>query len=342
MTLVMNKKLKRTLLIGLLGGVSIALQSCGLIFKTSMPGESYTGVLPNLTAIEKKLMGRLTSHVEQLTTVIGERNLWNYENLEASEKYISKEFQSLGYTVTTQEYLIQKKPFKNIESHLLGTDKPDEILIVGAHYDSVDGSLGANDNGSGVAALLELARILKTNPPSRSIKFVAFVNEEPPFFQTDEMGSRVYSRNLKDKNEKIIGMISLETMGYFSDEKDSQEYPFPLNYFYPDIGNFIAFVGDNSSRELVNLSIELFREHTQFPSEGGIIPAWIPGVGWSDHWSFWQEGYPAIMVTDTAPFRYPHYHTYDDTIDKINFEKLARVVQGLSKVIYELGNQKNK
>ncbi len=335
----MSENLKKTLTVSLLGGIAITLQSCGLIFKTNMPGESYTGTLPNLTTIEKKLMDRLTRHVEQLTEVIGERNFWNYKNLENSEKYIAEEFQSLGYSVTTQEYLIREKPFRNIEARLLGTTKPDEILIIGAHYDSVDGSLGANDNGSGVAALLELARVLKTNPPSRSVRFVAFVNEEPPFFQTDEMGSRVYSKKLKEKNEKIVGMISLETMGYYSDEKGSQEYPFPLKYFYPDTGNFIAFVGDHSSRDLVTLSVELFRKHTQFPSEGGIIPGWIPGVGWSDHWSFWQEGYPAIMVTDTAPFRYPHYHTYDDTIGEVDFEKLALVVQGLSKVIFDLANQ---
>lgn len=149
------------------------------------------------------------------------------------------------------------------------------------------------------------------------------------------MGSLVYAKQI-DPQTKVVAMLSLETMGYFSDMIGSQKYPFPLNLFYPNQGNFIAFIGNLNSGDLVRRSISSFRRHGQFPSEGAALPSWIAGVGWSDQWSFWQQGYQGIMVTDTAPFRYSHYHTLDDTIDKINFDKLTRVVSGLVKVISDL------
>jgi Zn-dependent M28 family amino/carboxypeptidase len=162
---------------------------------------------------------------------------------------------------------------------------------------------------------------------------VLFVNEEPPFFATDGMGSFVHAKRAKERNEKIVAMLSLETMGYYSETKGSQHYPFPFSYLYPDTGNFIGFVGNLKSGALVRKIVRLFREHAEFPSEGIAAPAFIPGIGWSDHWSFWQHGYPALMVTDTAPFRYRHYHTPEDTEDKIDYEKLARVTIGLKAVV---------
>ena len=197
----------------------------------------------------------------------------------------------------------------------------------------------ANDNGTGVAALLVLARRLKGSSLKRTVRFVAFANEEPPHFQTDAMGSLVYARACKTAGDNVVAMLSLETMGYFSDDAGSQAYPFPLSVFYPDVGNFIGFVGDLSSRALVHEVIGLFRRGVDFPSEGAALPASIPGVGWSDHWSFWQVGFPAVMITDTAPFRYPHYHTPEDTPDKVDFARLAHVVVGLDGVIVKLANK---
>ena len=152
------------------------------------------------------------------------------------------------------------------------------------------------------------------------------------------MGSLVYARRCRKRNENIVAMISLETMGCYSDEENSQNYPFPFNLFYPSKGNFIAFVGNLSSRKLVYESIKVFRQQCKFPSEG--IATWegIPGIGWSDHWSFWQAGYPAIMVTDTAPFRYKYYHTPDDTTDKINFDRLTQVITGMQRVVGKLAS----
>ena len=196
--------------------------------------------------------------------------------------------------------------------------------------------VGANDNASGVAVLLALARALSPEKAARTLRFVAFANEEPPHFQNESMGSWAYALSCQQRGDDIVAMISLETMGYYSDEEDSQSYPFPMSAAYPSTGSFIGFVGNVASRHLVRRVVGSFREHAAFPSEGAALPSWIPGVGWSDHWSFWQAGYRAIMVTDTAPFRYPHYHTEQDTPDKLDYERLARVTLGLEKVIREL------
>ena len=190
-----------------------------------------------------------------------------------------------------------------------GRSTPSEIVIVGGHYDSVAGCPGANDNASGTAAVLALARLFATSAPARTLRFAAFTNEEPPHFQTDAMGSRVCALNCRARSENVVAMLSLETIGFYSDAEGSQSYPPPFSLFYPSKGNFIAFVGNVGSRGLVRRAIRTFRERTPFPSEGAALPGFVPGVGWSDHWSFWREGYQAIMVTDTAPFRYPHYHT---------------------------------
>jgi Zn-dependent M28 family amino/carboxypeptidase len=213
-------------------------------------------------------------------------------------------------------------------------------VIVGAHYDSVMGSPGANDNGSGVASLLEISQLLSRTKNSRTIRLIAFTNEEPPFFLRRNMGSRVYASRSRHRQEDIVGMLSLETMGYYSEAPNSQEYPFPFSFFYPDTANFIGFVGNIRSRHLVRLCLEAFRRTTKFPSEGTAAPGWITGIGWSDHWSFWREGYRAIMITDTAFFRYEHYHTRQDTPEKIDYDGLARVTKGLAEVVTELANSK--
>jgi Zn-dependent M28 family amino/carboxypeptidase len=223
----------------------------------------------------------------------------------------------------------------NIEAEIRGADA--KILLIGAHYDSVFGSPGANDNGTGVAATLALARRFATAKPKRSLRFVAFVNEEPPYFLSGEMGSLVYARRCKERGDKISAMISLETIGYFSDAAHSQTYPSPgLGLFYPKVGNFIGFVSNVQSRALLRRVIALFRKHAKIPSEGAALPAFIPGVSWSDQWSFWRHGYPAIMVTDTAPFRYPHYHSSSDTPDKLDYDRFTLVVSGMEKVIENL------
>ncbi|MDJ0872587.1 MAG: M28 family peptidase [Gammaproteobacteria bacterium] len=310
----------------------------GLSYVVVMPGSSHRGPLEPLSASAGELQGRLQEHVLQLATRIGERSIRRVEGLEAAARYIRGYLERSGYAVATQPVPVQGLSVSNLETQIQGGALGDEILLVGAHYDSVHGSPGANDNASGVAALLELARMTAARRFARTVRFVAFVNEEPPFFQTSTMGSVAYAKRARARGENIVAMLSLETLGYYTREPGSQRYPFPFRYFYPDRGDFIGFVGNLSSRHLVRRAISSFRRNAAFPSEGVAAPAWITGIGWSDHASFWTEGYAAIMITDTAPFRYEHYHAATDTPDKLDFGHLARVVEGLGHVVQDLAS----
>ncbi|MFC1743770.1 M28 family peptidase [Candidatus Riflebacteria bacterium] len=307
-------------------------------FKLKMPGKCYAGARQPLSTKEEKLKQQLKKHVYKLGEEIGERNLWEYANLEETANYIKDCLTSQGYSVETQVFPIQGKVFKNLEVEIPGAKKPDEIVVIGAHYDSVYGCPAANDNATGVAGILELAGIFLHKKPARTLRFVAFVNEEPPFFQTHNMGSLKYALRCKEREEKVVAMLSLETMGYYSDAAGSQKYPFPLNFFYPNTANFIAFVSDNSSKKLLEFCISSFRNNCKFPSEGAVAPSIIPGISWSDHWSFWKAGYPAVLITDTALFRYAHYHLASDTPDKVDYAALSLVLSGLCPVIEELCN----
>ena len=301
-----------------------------------MPGDSFKGPLPPLTEEQRSLEYELRSSVQELAQRIGERNLFRYNQLLEAAAYIRTALTSSGYDVGRHQFQVAGQTCENIEAQMVGTEKPHDILLLGAHYDSVQGSPGANDNATGVAALLALARRVANTKPSCTVRFVAFTNEEPPFFQSPHMGSHVYAQRCRERSENIRLMLSLETIGYYSDEPRSQSYPFPFSFFYPSTANFIAFVSNMENASWVKQLLKAFRLHARFPSEGGALWEWIPGVAWSDHWSFWQEGYPAVMVTDTAPNRYPHYHTAADAPDKVDFARTARVVWGLQRVIGEL------
>ena len=268
-----------------------------------------------------------------LAGTIGERNLWSYGALERAAQYISTQLTTSGYTARRQTFDLAKLPLSNVEAVLEGTTRAAEIVIIGAHYDTVAGCPGANDNASGVAAVLELAQRFSGQSQPRTIRFVAFVNEEPPFFQTAHMGSAVYANAARSRGDRVAGMLSLESLGYYSEEKGSQRYPAAIAGLYPDVGNFIGFVSNLASVRLLLRARRAFRRRTSFPLQSAAVPAAIPGVGWSDHWAFWQAGYPAMMVTDTAPFRYPWYHTADDTPDKLDYDRLAHVIDGLEAVI---------
>jgi len=337
MKLQLLPKGKRTWLLAALRiAVLPALCTWGMSCMINMPGKSYSGPFEALTPDEQTVRTNLHAHVTMLAETIGERSLWDIEGLRAAEKYIQDEFAKIGYETKLQEFECRSNTVYNIEARITGKSQPDEILVVGAHYDSVMSCPAANDNGSGVAALFEIARLLAGRKLKRSVHFVAFVNEEPPFFQTGEMGSHVYAAAARKRKDNIVGMISLETIGYYSDEPGSQHYPPPFSYFYPDTGNFIGFVGNTGSRRFVKRAIRSFRERANFPSEGVAAPGFITGIGWSDHWAFWKQGYSAFMVTDTAPFRYPHYHCATDTPDKLVYDRTARVVAGLADMVIDL------
>ena len=312
----------------------------GILYMTHMPGKSWSGVLPPLTIEQARLADRLRKHVAVLSEEIGERNLWRDGTLDATADYIEETLQAMGYAVTSQAYTVQATSVRNLEAVLSGTSLAEEIVLIGAHYDTVSESPGANDNASGVAALIEIARLLAAKLLARSVRFVAFVNEEAPFFYTWKMGSHRYARRAHERGDTITVMLSLETIGYYSDANGSQQYPNPVYaWLYPSTGNFIGFVGNLASRKLVRQCLGSFRRHSAFPSEGIAAPGRMIGIHWSDHWSFWQEGYAAVMVTDTALFRYPHYHASTDLPDRIDYERLARVAEGLAKVTVDLAQQ---
>jgi hypothetical protein len=305
---------------------------------TRMPGTSFRGQLPPADDSLKQLANELRKDVEKLALEIGERNVSKHpQELDRAADWIQSEFISAGLTFGKQIYMADGRAYRNLDVEIPGKSKPFEIVVVGAHYDSAVGTPGANDNASGIAAVLALLRRFADRWLGRTLRFVAFTNEEPPYFQTEKMGSAVYARRCRERNEKIVAMLSLETIGYFDDAAGSQHYPAPFGMLYPSEGNFIGFVGIQDSAALVRRAVETFRREEKFPSEGAALPDFVSGVGYSDHWSFNQQGYPAVMVTDTAMFRYPHYHEPTDTPDKIDFDRMARVVRGLEKVIEELG-----
>ena len=322
----------------ILGVVLVAGLVLAGYFMSRMPGRSFVGALPEPNAEELLLQDNLVSHVEVLAQTIGERNVWQYENLLNAADYIEGQFLSSGLKLRSISYEASGKNVRNIEAEIRGTGESPEVIVVGAHYDSLVGTVGANDNASGVAVLLELARLCSAGEYRKTIRFVAFVNEEPPFFKSPSMGSLIYAQQLQERGDRVGAMIALETVGYFTDEPLSQKFPLPLlRLFYPRQGNFLAFVGNYRSGGLLRTCVSSFRKNAELPSEGIIVPGWLLGVDWSDHWSFWRAGIPAIMVTDTALFRYPFYHTTNDTPDKLNYKALTKAASGLLTVIEELG-----
>jgi hypothetical protein len=303
-------------------------------FGVRMPGKNISKAAP-LSPDDVALREELRADVQMLGGEIGERNMWHYPQLNAAADFIENSFSRAGLRPRRDSYNLRGQSCHNIEAEIRGAHP--QILLIGAHYDSVFGSPGANDNGTGVAAMLALARRFAGKKTEHTLRFVAFVNEEPPYFLSNEMGSFVYAGRCKTRGDQISAMISLETIGYFSDAPHSQTYPTPgLGVFYPKVGNFIGFVGNVGSRALLRRAVALFRKHAKIPSEGAALPAFIPGVSWSDQWSFWQHGYPGIMITDTAPFRYPYYHLASDTPDKLDYDRFALVVSGMEKVIEDL------
>lgn len=272
---------------------------------TSMPGRSFRGALPPITPAQKTLAAELKHDVARICAT------------EARHEQIP----------------FAEDEFGNRVMEIRGTT--DEIVVVGAHFDAIDDLPGADDNASGVAALLALARRFENAKPRRTIRFVAFANEEPPHFRTVNMGSWQYARRAHERGDRIVAMLSLEMLGYYG---GPQAYPPPLSMLYPKEGNFVAFAGNMKSRPLIRRCAASFRKHAAFPSEGAALPQAIDEIGWSDQWSFWQFGYPALMVTDTGFFRNANYHTPTDTPDTLDYESFARVVEGLVTVISELGS----
>lgn len=318
--------------------VLAALASTGLgallFYCMHMPGVSVAGPLPPLDANQEVLRERLRAHVQVLAEEIGERHHHQRRKLDAAADYVTAQWETMGLVPSQMVY---GEGFRNVVVDFYGRERRDEVIVVGAHYDTVTMTPGADDNASGVAGLLELGRRLQGAQLRRSVRLVAFANEEWPFFGRDEMGSRVAARQSRDRNENVVGMISLEMIGYYSADPRSQWYPRIIRRFYPDRGNFIAFVSDFTSRDLLVDAIGSFRRHARYPSEGMAAPQWlVRDVRRSDQSSYWASGYPGLMITDTANFRNYGYHNVGDTARTLDYEAMTRVVDGIAAMVAEL------
>lgn len=288
----------------------------------------------NLAEIKKELQADIAS-----MQGLGPRNSQNkiaYEQLRKCEAWIIEKWKSQGYTVKLHDVSFGGRKYYNIEIEIPGSLYPPEIVIVSGQYDTLPDSPGANNNGSGMAVLFQLSKMLKDIHPKRTLRLIAFVNEEDPFFGTEVMGSYLYAKRSYELNEDIKVMMSLDAIGIYKDDAGTQKLPFPFSMFYPDRGNFLAFIGNLSSRSFVKEVTAAFKKGSSFPIEAGIAPEWVEGVTWSDHSSFWKFGYQGVQITDTGGFRSDSHTTKEDTMEKINFDALSRIAVGMYSVALDL------
>lgn len=280
----------------------------------------------------------LRSIVAELAGEVGARPFRDLPRLAAAADFIESRMAACGLAVSSQPFAYAGRTYRNLVAELTGTEAPQKLLVVGAHYDTVSGSPGADDNASGVAGLLGLARALAAAPRKKTVRFVAFALEEPPVYRSRNMGSYHYAEGLKRSGAEVEGMVCLEMIGYFTDLPGSQHYPLPfMNRRFPETGNFIAIVGNRRSAAFTRRMAEGFRGATDLPLSTLNAPAFVVGIDFSDHWSFGKFGYPALMVTDTSFYRNPNYHTPADLPDTLDYGRMAKVVAGVRGAIETWG-----
>jgi hypothetical protein len=278
----------------------------------------------------------LRADVSYLSETLGPRNPTHYESLAASAEWISDRWRSQGYEVRRQTFLVEGKECANLEIEIPGQRLASEIVIVGAQYDTWPESPGANNNAGGVAVLLKLGDMLKEHRPDRTIRLVAFTTQEPPYDNTESMGSLRYARRCKERGEDIRVMLCMDAIGVYKQDPGTQKLPFPFSLFYPSRGNFLGFISDLRSRPYVVETTRGFKKGSSFPIEAGSVPRWVKGASWSDHASFWKYGFAGIQITDTGAFRSSSHTTSDDTMEKMDFGALARVTVGMYSSTIEL------
>ncbi len=280
---------------------------------------------------------RLQETIRYLSVEIGPRSYNDYEKLHRVAEYISCCFKEYGCHVNEQSFVFRGNTYRNIIGSIPGLNKKEELIVLGAHYDTVANSPGADDNASAVAGLLEIARLISKSRVASTVRFVAFALEEPPVYRTKNMGSYHYAQMLKKSRQKILGMICLEMIGYFVDSPRSQEFPLPfMGRKFSTKGNFIAAVGNLRSRKFTKKVKKGFKEGTDIPIFSYNALPIVIGIDFSDHWSFYKFGYRAVMITDTAFYRNPYYHTARDTYDTLDYERMAKVVHGVKAAVERL------
>jgi hypothetical protein len=281
----------------------------------------------------------LRADVSHLSVDIGERNLRDdvrHQALRRAGVWIRQRWESQGYRVTEQAFVVEGRQVSNLEIEIPGRKAPGEIVIVSAQHDTLPGSPGANNNASGEAVLLKVSELLRGQEPDRTIRLVSFTTEEDPWFGTEKMGSCHYAKRSRERGEDIRAMLSLDSIGYYVHEPGSQRLPFPFSVLYPDRGDYLAFIGNIPSRATVIAATRGFHMGSAFPIEAGLSPEWVEGATWSDHGSFWRFGYPGVQVTDTGGFRSRHHTLPTDTIEKLDFQALARIAFGIYGSVLEL------
>ena len=271
---------------------------------------------------------RLEAHVKRLSVDFHPRRHDRMDNLERTAQYIADELNATGAAVSTQEIVVAGRKYRNVIARFGPPAGP--LLVIGAHYDSYNTTPGADDNASGVAGLIELARLLGQSAQMRSIELVAYAFEENPRSSNADMGSAWHVQALLAAKRDVTLMLSLEMIGYFTDAPKSQRFPAPgLSMLYPDRGNFIALVGKLSDYGLMRRVKSAMSGATSLPVHSINSPRRVPGIENSDHVNFWDAGYPAMMVTDTAYLRNPNYHGLNDTWQTLDYRRMAQVVQAV-------------
>ncbi|OSZ71349.1 peptidase M28 [Hydrogenophaga sp. IBVHS1] len=285
-------------------------------------------VIPMVSTPPAVSASQLEQHVRHFSEDLHPRNHEHIENLERAADYIQKSLKASGAAVSNQEVRVEGTRYRNVIARFGPASGP--VLVIGAHYDTHGDTPGADDNASGVAGLLELARLLGRSPPPRAIELVAYTLEEPPHFRTEHMGSAWHARSMKEANRDVELMLSLEMIGYFSDQPGSQRFPYSVfSWLYPNQGNFIALVGKLDHFALMRKVKAAMAGATSLPVRSINAPPTLQGIDFSDHLNYWKEGMPAIMVTDTAFLRNSNYHRVEDTFEKLDYERMAKVVQGV-------------
>ncbi len=283
----------------------------------------------------------LRKHVYTIVEKFSERSYEKIDVLNKTAEYIHNEFSKYSDEVSYQTYKLEEfldekeYEYKNVITNFKGTENcSDGVRIVGAHYDTFSGYKGANDNTSSVAGLLELARVLKENPPRCDVELVAYTLEEPPAFRTNKMGSYIHAKRLKEQGTKVKIALVLETIGFYSDEENSQSYPAPyMEWYYPTKANFIAVVSNLSNILEVRKVKSVLKSSTNLPVYSMNAPTFIPGIDFSDHQNYWKFDFPSVMITDTAFYRSNNYHTENDTPDTLDYDKMAKVVEGVFEMV---------
>ena len=314
----------------------IALSTLAVTSLSGIGGEPRTGSLPALSPEEEKLAGELRHDVEQISFEIGRRDHGKPGSLERTVEYIRRRLEELGLEPGEQSFEVEGFPRVNLWVELTGKLAPKEIVVVGAHYDSYRRSPGAHANASGVAVLLCLAKELRDEAPGRTVQLVFLVNGERPWPGTKDWGARRYADGLAEQGANVVAMLSLDSLGFFSDAPDSQKFPLPTSSVFPSVGNFLAVFGGPSSKAFVQRFVEAWKGHTAFPITGGALPAWFPGIPDSDHQAFARHGWPAAVVTDTGRNRHEDSGSTFDLHERLDYARLARIVGGLERSTLEL------